>query len=314
MKVAVVGAGAVGCYFGGLLARSGTEVTLIGRPAHVEAIAARGLLLEIGGQCQAVPMPATADPAALAGAELVLVCVKSGASGAAGREIAPHLRPDAAVLSLQNGVDNAARLQEATGRPVVPVAVYVATTMAGPGHVRHHGRGELVMGPSPRQEEIVACFAAAGVPVQVSADAIGALWAKLVTNCAYNALSALTRLPYRPMLASEGIEAVMRDVVAECEAVAEAAGVALPADILASVLGLAATMPDQTSSTAQDLAAGKATEIDHLNGFVLRKGAELGVATPVNRVLHSLVKAVEGRSCAHGIGGAPPLQATPPKA
>lgn len=293
MRVAVMGAGSIGCYFGGLLARSGLEVVLIGRPALVEAVAAQGLVLEMGGQRQLVPVGASSDPAAVAGADVVLFCVKSGDTEAAGRQIAPDLAPGAVVLSLQNGVDNAERLSAAMGRAAVPVAVYVATAMAGPGHVRHHGRGELVMGPSAREAEIVARFAAAGIPVEVSARAVDALWAKLVVNCAYNALSALTQLPYRRLLASVGIEGVMRDVVAECAAVAGAAGVSLPADMLDAVLGLAASMPEQKSSTAQDLAAGKPTEIDHLNGFILRRGAELGVATPVNRALHALVKAAE---------------------
>jgi len=221
--------------------------------------------------------------------------VKSGDTEAVGREIAPHLRPDVTILSLQNGVDNADRLQAVLGRAIVPVAVYVATEMSGPGHVRHHGRGELVIGPCSRGAEIVARFGAAGIPTRVSESAIDALWAKLIVNCAYNALSALTQLPYGRMLRAAGVEAVMRDIVAECVAVAEASGVSVPPDILPAVLGLAATMPEQTSSTAQDMAKGKPTEIDHLNGFVVRKGAELGIPTPVNRVLHTLVKATEAK-------------------
>jgi 2-dehydropantoate 2-reductase len=293
MKIAVMGAGAIGCYYGGLLARSGLPVTLIGRQQHVDAVNERGLLLDIGDQQFTVPMAATTEVSGVAGADIVLFCVKSGDTEAVGRAMQPHLRPNVTILCLQNGVDNPDRLRAAIGGTVVPVAVYVATAMAGPGHVKHHGRGDLVMGPSPRDAEIVRHFAAAGIPTTVSAKAIDALWGKLIVNCAYNALSALTQLPYGRLLAMDGVAAVMTDIVAECTAVATASGVTVAPDTLASVLGLAASMPGQRSSTAQDLAAGKPTEIDHLNGFIIRRGAELSIPTPANRVLHTLVKAAE---------------------
>ena len=293
MKIAVMGAGSVGCYYGGMLARSGLPVTLIGRHQHVEAVKERGLLLEIGTDRIPVPMAATTEAAGVADADVVLFCVKSGDTESVGRQMAPHLRPDVTILCLQNGVDNPDRLRATIGGEVVPVAVYVATSMAGPGHVQHHGRGELVMGPSARDAEIASRFGAAGIPTTVSPNAIDALWAKLIVNCAYNALSALTQLPYGRLLAMDGVAEVMRDVVAECIAVAQASGVTVAPDTVQSVLGLAATMPGQKSSTAQDMALGKPTEIDHLNGFVIRRGAELGIPTPANRVLHTLVKAAE---------------------
>jgi 2-dehydropantoate 2-reductase len=293
MKVAVMGAGAVGCYYGGMLARAGVPVTLVGRAQHVEAVLARGLLLEIGAERFSVPMDATTEPDGVAGADVVLFCVKSGATEEVGRQIAPHLRPGVTVLNLQNGVDNADRLRPIVNRVVVPVAVYVATAMAGPGHVVHHGRGELVIGPCAMGEAIVAQFGAAGIPTRVADAPLDALWGKLIVNCAYNALSALTQLPYGQLVPMEGVREVMTDVVAECVAVANASGVQVAPDVLAQVLGLAETMPGQRSSTAQDLAAGKPTEIDHLNGLVIRRGAALGIPTPANRVLHMLVKAAE---------------------
>lgn len=293
MKVAVAGAGSVGCYFGGLLAQAGHAVTLIGRAQHVAAIRARGLVLETAAGSETVPLCATTGMDGAAGADVILVCVKSSDTEAAGRDLAPVLTPDAAILSLQNGVDNPERLAAVLGRDVVPAAVYVATEMAGAGHVRHLGRGDLVIGPSPVSEAIAAVFRDAAIPTTVSPNAIDALWSKLVLNCAYNALSAATRLPYGRLVGVAGIEAVMADIVAECTAVAGAAGVRLPDDTLARVLALAETMPGQFSSTAQDVMRGKESEIDHLNGFIVRRGAELGVRTPVNRVLHALVKALE---------------------
>lgn len=293
MKVAVMGAGAIGCFYGGLLASGGADVTLVGRASHVGAIRADGLLLEMGGEARRVPLGATVSPDGVAGADLVLFCVKSGDTESVGRAMAPHVLPGAVILCLQNGVDNAERLAAVLGRPVVPVAVYVATEMAGPGHVRHHGRGELLIGPTGRDEAILDLFAAAGITARVSEDALGALWGKLVVNCAYNALSALTGFPYGRMIRLPGVEQAMRDVVAECSAVAVASRVELPEGILDAVLGLAASMPHQFSSTAQDLRRGRPTEIDHLNGFVVARGQALGIPTPVNRLLQTLVRAAE---------------------
>ena len=296
MKVAVMGAGAVGCYFGAMLARAGHAVTLIGRPQHVEAVNRRGLYLDSKSFQEHVPMSASTDAAAVARSDVVLFCVKSSDTEAAGRQIAPHLGEKTVLLTLQNGVDNAERLQAALPQEVIPAVVYVATEMAGAGHVKHHGRGDLVIGASASSEAIAAQLIAAGVPVTVSDNANGELWTKLIVNCAYNAISAISRMPYGQMVEGDGVPAVMDDVVMECLAVAKAAGVIVPGDVRVSVPGIAGAMKEQFSSTAQDLMRGKPTEIDHLNGYVVRKGAALGVPTPVNRVLHSLVKLLESKA------------------
>jgi len=293
VNVAVMGAGAVGCYYGGMLARAGHAVTLIGREQHVQAVKRDGLLLDTQSFREHVPLQASTEASAVQGAQLVLFCVKSTDTESAAAQIAPHLAPDAVLLSLQNGVDNAERAQARVPQRVVPAVVYVATEMAGPGHVKHHGRGELVIGPSPASDGLVALFAAAGVPVQVSDNVAGALWAKLILNCAYNAMSAIVQQPYGRLVQGEGVEGVMRDVVNECLAVAQAAGVVVVGDTWQAVQRIAQTMPTQFSSTAQDLQRGKRSEIDHLNGFIVRRGAALGVATPVNRALHSLVRLIE---------------------
>lgn len=293
MKIAVMGAGAVGCYYGAMLARAGHAVTLIARPGHVQAILDRGLVLETRAFTQAVPASATTEPSGVADAEIVLFCVKSGDTVAAGRDIAPWLAAGASLLSLQNGVDNAERLQEVVQRPVIPTAVYVAAEMAGPGHVRHHGRGELVIGQGLASEAIAGTFREAGIQTEISDNVIGALWTKLIVNCCYNALSAVPQLPYGRMLAVDGVAGSMQDIVAECLLVARGCEVRVDDDILDKVLGLAAAMPDQSSSTAQDLARGKRTEIDHLNGYIASTGARLGIATPANRLLTVVVKLME---------------------
>ena len=294
LKVAVLGAGAVGCYYGGLLARAGHAVTLIGRPQHVQAIQAHGLRLQTLTFDETVTVAASTDAAAVAGADLVLFAVKSTDTETAGVQMRPHLAPGALVLCLQNGVDNAERLRAVLpGTTVAAAVVYVATEMAGPGHLRHHGRGELVIEPSPRSAAVAQALITAGVPTEISDNVRGALWAKLILNCAYNALSAIGRLPYGELVQRPGVRDVMHDVVAECRAVAAADGVTLPGDVDLAVRRIAETMPTQYSSTAQDLMRGKPSEIDHLNGYVVRRGQALDVPTPANRVLWTLVKLTE---------------------
>jgi 2-dehydropantoate 2-reductase len=295
MKIAVMGAGAVGCYYGGMLARAGHPVVLIGRPQHVEVIARDGLAMDTLSFKAQVPVQASTQASAVQGARLVLCCFKSTDTESAGTAMVPYLEPDAIVLSLQNGVDNAERLQAILQQVVAPAVVYVASEMAGPGRVKHHGRGELVIGPSACSDELVQLFAAAGVPVQISDNVSGALWAKLILNCVYNALSAITQMPYGRLAQGAGVEGVMRDVVDECLAVAQAAGITIPGDIREAVQHIARSMPSQLSSTAQDLARHKPSEIDHLNGYVINRGEALGIATPVNRVLHTLVRLLESR-------------------
>ncbi|MCC6197617.1 MAG: 2-dehydropantoate 2-reductase, partial [Burkholderiales bacterium] len=250
-----------------------------------------------------------------AGARLVLFCVKSTATDEAARAIAPHLGPDAVVLALQNGVDNVERLRAAVDRPVIPAVVYVGCAMAGPGHVKHNGRGDLVIGADEpgtqgalagRLDEIATVFDLAGIPVRISDNVIGELWVKLAINCAYNALSALTRARYGALVEREHARRVMRDVVAEIEALAAAKGVRIPdAALLETVMGVAAAMPGATSSTEQDIARGAPTEIDHLNGYIARQGDALGVPTPVNRTLHGLVKVLEAERVGSGASSPP---------
>ena len=294
LSVAVMGAGAVGCYYGGMLARAGHRVTLIGRPAHVQAMVRHGLRLQTQTFDDTVPVAASTEASAVAGADVVLFAVKSPDTESAGEQMRAHLKPGALVLCLQNGVDNAERLRAVLpGVAVAAAVVYVATEMAGPGHLRHHGRGELVIEPAERSAELAQALIDAGVPTDVSDNVCGALWAKLILNCAYNALSAVGRIAYGELVQRPGVPAVMQDVVAECRAVADADGVNIPGDVDAAVRRIAETMPTQLSSTAQDLMRGKPSEIDHLNGFVVRRGAALGVPTPANRVLWAVTKLVE---------------------
>ncbi len=297
IKFAVMGAGAVGCYYGGMLARAGHDVTLIARPQHVDAIVRNGLRLQTQSFDESVRLKASTNASTVEGAEVVLFCVKSSDTEASGRLMQPYLKASTQVLCLQNGVDNADRLREVLpGHSVSAAVVYVASEMAGAGHVRHHGRGDLVIEPSASSAFLADALVAAGVATVVSNNVRGELWSKLILNCAYNAVSAITQLPYGKTVAGAGVQAVMRDVVAECLAVAQADRVEVAGDVLRAVANLAGSMPHQSSSTAQDLARGKLTEIDYLNGFIVKRGELLGLATPANRVLWALVKLLESKS------------------
>jgi len=306
-SVAVVGAGAVGGFFGAMLARAGHAVVFIGRLPHVQAIEQHGLRLDMAGRVESIPAAASIDLSAVQGADLVLFSVKSTDTAQVAEAIAPHLKDDAIVLSLQNGVENAERIARHVRQTVVPAVVYVATATPEPGLVKHHGRGDLVIGPlvaAAAQDAGVAvsldgirqAVAAAGVPVTISANVVGELWSKLMVNCAYNAISGLAQAPYGELAAMPSIRDLQQAVVAEVCAVASAVGVDLPLrESLTAMERIADAMPAQLSSTAQDMVRRKPSEIDHLNGFVVRRGREVGVPTPANLALYALIKLVESR-------------------
>jgi 2-dehydropantoate 2-reductase len=300
-----VGAGAVGSFYGAMLARAGQRVVMIGRRPHVEAIQRDGLKLDMAGQVETLRAEASAELAAVQGADLVLFCVKSTDTDTVASELAPLLEPHAVVLSLQNGVENAATIARHVRQTVVPAVVYVATAMAGPGNVRHFGRGDLVIGAlnadarhdaavSAVLRDLVTLFGSADVKVTISNDVMAELWSKLMVNCAYNAISALAQAPYARLAAQPEVRDIQRAIVREVVALAQAEGIALQLEpSLQAMERIAIAMPAQLSSTAQDMARRKPSEIDHLNGFIARRGRELGVAVPINQTLTALVKLVE---------------------
>jgi len=304
-RVAVMGAGAVGSYFGGMLARSGVHVTFITRPAHAVAIRANGLFMDTLTFKERVTVECATDASGVKDAEFVLFSVKTLDIEDAARAIAPHLAPGAIVVSLQNGVDNVARIRAASGIDAIPAVVYVAAAIPEPGRIKHSGRGELIIGDFPgsahaqdpqptRTGRVAALFTGAGVPCKVSDNIEADLWTKMVMNCAGNPITAIAQTSYGHAARNPETRELMRKVIEESVAVARASGVRLPdVDMAEAGLKLAETLGEATSSTAQDLARGKRTEIDSLNGYIVRRGAELGIATPVNFALHALVKMIE---------------------
>jgi 2-dehydropantoate 2-reductase len=301
-KIAVVGAGAVGGYFGGLLARAGAPLVMIGRAAFVEAVRKNGLFLETLHFQEIVRVEASVELEEVRGAEIVLFCVKTTDNAATAKALAPLLAPGALVLSMQNGVDNVEQIRAAANLEALPAVVYVAASVPEPGRVKHVGRGDLVIGPkNEKTERIASLFSAANVPCRISENIEGELWTKLVWNCALNAVSALGRAKYGQIAASADARKVVETVVDEVLAVARAAnihppGLEDPKTAIAGAFKIATQMAEALSSTAQDMNRGKRTEIDSLNGYISRRGAELGVPTPVNHALFALVKLAEGRS------------------
>lgn len=298
-RIAVMGTGAVGGYFGGMLARVGVDVTFIARPATAEIIKRQGLFIDSPKFQEAIRAAASSDVAEVRGAELILFCVKTLDTESVAKSIAPHVGPKAIVLSLQNGVDNAERIR-AAGLKAFSAVVYVAASVPAPGRIKHAERGDLAIGGSTSDStelaRIAATFAKAGVPCTVSDNIQRDLWNKFVFNCALNAMSAIARTSYGAIgHDSMGCDAMLA-TAKETIAVARAAGVSLPeAELLEKLVVFSKKMGDVTSSTEQDVARRKHTEVDSLNGYVVRRGAELGVPTPLNHMLTALLKLIEAK-------------------
>ena len=294
-----------------MLAQAGHRVTLIGRPAHVQAISRNGLKLDLAtsSTTEIIQIEASTELSSLHTADLVLFCVKSTDSASVALQIAPYLSPNALMMSLQNGVENSNLIAQQVANVVIPCVVYVATEIPAPGCVKHHGRGDLVIGtmqssrlsdPQKTLQAIVELFASAQVSVQISTNVMAELWSKLMINCAFNAISGLAQIQYGKLAALEPVRSTQTALVKEVIAVAKADGIHLSETLaLQAVEQISVTMGSQKSSTAQDMARSKLSEIDHLNGFIVRRGMALGVATPVNQALFALVKLVESTYPTH---------------
>ena len=298
-RIAVVGAGAVGGYFGGMFAKAGAPVVLIGRQTLVEAVQRNGLVVDRPEARERIMVQATTEMSAVRDASLILFSVKSTDTESAAKQLELFLAPGATVVSLQNGVDNVERIRAATNIPAIPAAVYIAVSVPEPGHVKYLARGDVIIGPpGERTNRVAEIFTRANIGCEISGNVEVELWIKLLCNCALNAISALGQARYGQIAASNDARQLMQSVVDEVLGVAQAAKVTLP-NIGDSKAGMAAAMQIATqmsgalSSTAQDLNRGRPTEIDSLNGYIARRGAELGVNVPVNHALFTLVKLAE---------------------
>ena len=301
-KIYVLGAGAVGCYFGGMLALAGQDVTLIGRSERVQAINELGLEMDCKSFQEVLSIKASDDLSVLRDADLVLLSVKSLDTEKTIQAIASILPSHAVILSLQNGVANVDIATKWIPNPVYAAVVYVATGMSGHRTMNHHGRWELYIGSlQPAQERdqenlaaISTLFESADVPCSIAQQIKKDMWLKFLVNCSYNAISGIGQITYGEMVRIPEILQQIDHITEEFLAIATAEGVLISAAeaVEANAL-IASTMVTQRSSTAQDLARGKKTEIDFLNGYIVELGKKHGIPVPYNESIYALVKMLE---------------------
>ncbi len=299
MRIAVMGTGGTGGFFGGLLAKAGEEVTFVARGAHLEAIRAKGLTVKsvLAGNFT-IPAKATDDPREIGPVDLVLFCVKAYDNALAAEQIRPLIGAETIVLSVQNGVDNEEQIGSAIGREhVVGCVSYISSTIESPGVISQTaGPGRIVLGEmeggvSPRTERIQKTLKNAGIAAEVHPDIQVALWQKFITICGANGVTALTRLPMGLILACEEARQLLKGTMEEVEAVARAKGARVPQGIVEQSMAFFSSLePSMRGSMYYDLAADRRLELDILNGAVFRLGQEHGIATPFNFVIYAALK------------------------
>ena len=303
-KIYVLGAGAVGCYFGGMLARAHHDVTFIARPERAAALNAFGLELDCKAFHETVKVRASSDLSVLNDADLVLLSVKALDTEQMMADVKSILPSKAVILSVQNGIANIDIASKIVANPIYAAVVYVAAGMVGHRTMKHHGRGELLIGDMKKSaledeqnlKEICKLFEAADVPCTISPQIKRDMWLKFLVNCSFNAISGIGQISYGEMVKSPGIVKLIEEITREFLAIAAFENVNITlAEALAANESIATTMVTQISSTAQDLSKGKMTEIDFLNGYIVELGKRYGVATPYNESIHALVKMLESQ-------------------
>ncbi len=298
MRITVMGAGGVGGYYGGMLARAGNDVTFVARGAHLEALRARGLELRTQGETHRVAVRAVADPREAGPIDLALFTVKTYDTTTALDALAPAVTGNAAVLTLQNGVESVDHLTARLGADRVLAGVtYVAAGIADPGVVAENGFsrkiafGEPGGGTSARVEAIFAVMKAAGLDVELSTNARQAIWDKFVLVAPHATISALCQTPIGITRETPEAMALYHAMVGEVAAVGRAAGFTIPQDapdrIVANFMG---APPGQTSSLQRDYANRRRVELEFLPGSVVRLAKQHGVAVPRFEALYAVLK------------------------
>jgi 2-dehydropantoate 2-reductase len=298
MKIAVMGTGGVGGYFGARLAQAGCDVSFIARGAHLAAIREQGLKVESGlGDIHLSPVRVTDDPRTLEPVDLVLFSVKLWDTEAAAHSIASLFGPDTGIVSFQNGVQKDDVLRGIFGGKAVMGGVgYIATAIARPGVIRHTGTLQrLVFGEydgqrSPRAEALLAACRRGGIDTELSADIRREIWEKFVFLVGLSGTTAATRMPIGPVRENPRTRAFLRDLMREAVAVARAHGVALTEDYAEKRLAFCDGLPpDMTSSLHHDLERGNPLEVQWLSGGVVQLGEQAGVPTPANRAVWDIL-------------------------
>jgi len=301
MKIAIVGPGAIGCLLGGLLSRAGHEVWLIDRrPERAALLDRRGVSISgVGGEFNA-PVRATASPTEAGIADLIIVAVKSYDTAAAAEVAQSLVGSQTTVLTVQNGLANVEALQSRLGSDrVVAGATSLGVTRLESGQVQHAGRGATVIGEldgrlTDRLKEIAGVLSSTGLEVETTTDVVSALWGKLAVNAGINAVATLARVRNGRLVQSESLLGLLRSAVREVEAVAGAKKIEMPEpDMAARAEEVCRRTADNTNSMLQDVRQRRRTEVEAINGAVVREGQAVGVATPVNGVLVALLHGLE---------------------
>ncbi len=296
MNFLIVGPGAMGCLFAARLRMAGFEVTLLDHiEERAEKISLQGILVEgVTGE-YSVKVPVLMGGIS-SRPDFTLICVKAVDTREAGRSIEPWLPEGTVVATLQNGIGNLEILEEIFGRDRVLGGVTAeGATVLGWGRIRHAGQGATVIGPKGGPaERLVSAFNRAGFKASSSDNVEELLWGKLVINVGINALTAITGLKNGRLPELEGTRSIMEGAVREAVAVAEAKGIRLPyPDPLKRVMEVCRDTSGNIASMLQDVLNKKVTEVDFINGAIVREGERLGIPTPVNRVLASLVRTIQ---------------------
>ena len=298
MRIAVMGAGSTGGYFGGMLARGGNDVTLIARGAHLDAIRANGLKVVRDDEEFTVQCQATDDPSEFGPVELLLLCVKTYQSDAAIPLMQPLVGPDTTVLCLQNGVDSYLKAAEVLGEAtVLQGAAFIEAGMLGPGTVRQTGSlvriilGETNGVETPRCLAIRDAFLGSGVPAEVLPDIRAGQWGKFLFSATMAGVTSMAQATLAELMPQPHWRKVVLACLAEIDLVARASGVDLAPDIVADIVNsIEEHLADLQASMHTDLMAGRPLELDALNGAVVRAGIEAGVPTPVNDLIYAMLK------------------------
>lgn len=301
METLIIGAGAMGGLFATLLAPLIPVSLFTTNAEHAETINRTGLTLTgMDGQIRRTSVRTLTEPGQYdRRADLILLCTKARSTAQASEVARQLLAGDGVVLTLQNGLGNLELIQAAVGTSRAAAGITAqAATLLGPGRIRHAGNGPTVLAAGAGQDNKIAAIAAlfnqAGISTSTTEDVDALLWSKLMVNVGINALTAVLRVPNGTLAEIPECESLMARAVAEAEAVARALGVSLPGDAqLERVKKVCAMTRKNQSSMLQDISKGRPTEIDVINGAVVRKGSEHGIPTPVNRLLTDLIKALE---------------------
>jgi 2-dehydropantoate 2-reductase len=298
MRIAVMGSGGVGGYFGARLAQAGCDVGFIARGAHLAALRERGLVVKSKlGDVDLPKVRATDDPTTLGPVDLILIGVKLWDTEVAVRAISAIVGPATAVLSLQNGVQKDDVLRRVLGNgPIMGGVCYIAATIAQPGVISHTGNMQkLVFGEyngqrSARAEALLEACQRAGIDAELSQDIRKAIWEKFVFLVGLSATTTTIRLPIGPIRTHPRTRVFLLDIMREVVAVGRAQGVALSAEYAEDRLAFCDGLPaEMTSSMHNDLERGNRLEVDWLSGGVVELGQAAGVPTPVNRVVSDIL-------------------------